>query len=406
MADSAPRHDSTACIYCGGTLTGVSEGEHVIQAALGGRVTIQTVCGKCNGLFSALDKELVSRSFMAAVASQEVDSRIWQVWDVDHAAGNLLIEARPDWKLSRMHTYPQIVFDPKGIQTRCGLDEAAKFGQRDAMRIIERSVLRARCELIAGNRRAMHFERINFSEENAFDRQYRFPPRAYFPHSLQVLADRLQKRKLASCTVRFATQRGMRTALNALQYWNRDMSIQSVSERQSSRLPAFRFIFDTGMVLRSLVKVGVNLIAYCCPNTPVNPATFQLATNLVRGEIPVAPEDLKLHGFVNINGVKSIASEGAHCFRLFHSSRGWMVIGAFFGGKIGTVVRFPGPNFERWSVLDVTAPINSKTWTLSPSNLSIPGHLKVCWTSADEIMPSAGIIQGGEVQQFAVRSRS
>src|SRR5437867_4421600 len=104
------------CIYCGGVAVGLRKGEHVVQDAIGGAMTIKDVCGTCNNSFSKIDAELCSRSPLSVVASQEIDAHLWQVWDVDHSDKNLLLEAWPDWRRKSLTQFPQIVFERDGPQ--------------------------------------------------------------------------------------------------------------------------------------------------------------------------------------------------------------------------------------------------------------------------------------------------
>jgi hypothetical protein len=94
----------------------VRRGEHIVPEAIGGRWTIHQVCGSkkvcktCNnGVLSDLDKELCSKSPISVIAADEIGGFIAQTWDVDEAAGNLLMEARPDLKRKSMTLYPQMI---------------------------------------------------------------------------------------------------------------------------------------------------------------------------------------------------------------------------------------------------------------------------------------------------------
>jgi len=120
------------CIYCGGIVSKERRGEHLVPEAIGGEVTLKeiagkSVCSRCNnGILSVLDAELCRRSFLSIVASQELAACLWQVWDVDHASRDLLIEARPEWlegKLKSLLSYPQMIFEPAGPQIRGDVTE-------------------------------------------------------------------------------------------------------------------------------------------------------------------------------------------------------------------------------------------------------------------------------------------
>ena len=108
------------------------KGEHIVPEAIGCTLTLNDfpghlVCRHCNcGLFSRLDNELCRRSYLSIIASQELGTPIWQSWDVDHAGGNQLIEARPVWtngKLTDLITCPQITFGSGTPEYRGDADE-------------------------------------------------------------------------------------------------------------------------------------------------------------------------------------------------------------------------------------------------------------------------------------------
>lgn len=176
-----------ACIYCGGNVGRVRKGEHVIPAAIGGALTIKTVCQACNNSFSRIDEELCSRSVLSMVASQELDSHLWQVWDVDHAAGNLFLEASPDWSAKSFKLYPQVVFERNGPQIRGDYQEMIRFGNEAFQQVLVKGMLRACGRFKAGLPRWLHRERMPLNPDLA--RQYRLPPRIFVRHSITELAN-------------------------------------------------------------------------------------------------------------------------------------------------------------------------------------------------------------------------
>ena len=62
------------------------------------------------------------------IASQELDAHIWRVWDVDHTAKYLFLEASVDRQGKSLTPHPQIVFEPHGPQIRGDHEEMLRFG--------------------------------------------------------------------------------------------------------------------------------------------------------------------------------------------------------------------------------------------------------------------------------------
>jgi hypothetical protein len=113
-----------SCLYCGKPTKRGGNGEHIIPEVIGGALTLndvsdRAVCRRCNsGILSQLDKELCSRSYLSIIASREIGAHLWQVWDVDHGANNLLLDAKPAWAadgwLGGLVCHPQIIFERTG----------------------------------------------------------------------------------------------------------------------------------------------------------------------------------------------------------------------------------------------------------------------------------------------------
>ena len=114
----------------------------------------------------------------------------------------------------------------------------------------------------------------------------------------------------------------------------------------------------------------------------------------ILGASAVTTHDLRNHGFVRARDVLSISVPGTHSFRLCHARGEWLIIASYFGGKIGAAVRFAGPNDEEWSVMDVTAPIDSRNWSYASGRFAVPGHLKIEWQDGEAIMPSLKLTNG------------
>jgi hypothetical protein len=150
-----------ACIYCDREVRKARAGKHIIPQAIGGRLTITDVCkgrGVCNscnsGVLSELDNELCRRSFLSIIAAQELDKSLWLTWDVDHSAGNLLLEAKPDFDRHSMTLFPQMIFESSGPQLRGDHEELQRFAFEDFQKVFVRFMLEAFYEFKAGKRSA------------------------------------------------------------------------------------------------------------------------------------------------------------------------------------------------------------------------------------------------------------
>src|SRR5262249_33749224 len=142
------------CLYCGQPASKGNRNEHIVPEALGGCLTLndvptgRVVCQKCNnGVLSAIDRELCSRSHLSLVASQRINGHFPQAWDVDHADRHQLIEARPNWAEDEMMNslvcYPQVTFESRGPEVRGDAEEFERFGREDATRLLFKAVRRS-----------------------------------------------------------------------------------------------------------------------------------------------------------------------------------------------------------------------------------------------------------------------
>jgi hypothetical protein len=381
------------CIYCGRPVGRVKHGEHIVPQAIGGGRTIKTVCADCNNAFSEIDTELCSRSPLSIVASQEIDSHIWQVWDVDHSAGNLLLEARPDWSADSLRLYPQVVFEPRGPQIRGDYEEILHFGRESFRRVLIRTMLRAFLHHKAGEKRWLHFERVEPAPE--FFLRYRLPPRVFSRRPICELAERLIHDRPASFVVRYRTEAEARSTLNAVDNLSPRMSFDRLEAGVGSRLPTLRYSYDGAKALRALAKIAINILSAYCPNTPVcrGAAGFHDVIRVVTGVTPVSLELFRSNGFIHASDIEPIKSEDrGHSFRLLHMDGHWHIYSSFFGGRVGSFLRFPAPNGEQWCQADIQAPIESRDWKAATGRIIQPLTVRVEWEDPTRIMPSVEVL--------------
>jgi hypothetical protein len=261
------------CIYCGKVTKKTRKGEHVIPKAIGGTVTLnkydRVVCKDCNNkVLSTLDKELCRRSYLSVVASQQLDSHLWQVWDVDHESNNQLVEAKPLWsadeELNCLQCYPQITFERTGPEVRGDYLEFCNFGNENYLRVLYKAIQSSFYRYCSGEKGGLHFERVRSSSIRS---EYRLAPRIYTSHSISEIARDIEQQ---SFTIRYLSNSDKRFALNALSKLQPLHCYSKVSHKTGSAKPAICFYFDIEVTIRAIMKLGLNLIAAVCSNTPVN----------------------------------------------------------------------------------------------------------------------------------------
>jgi hypothetical protein len=356
------------CLYCGKPTKRGRKGEHIVPEAIGGALTLndisdRVVCPGCNsGVLSLLDRELCSRSFLSAVASQQIDAHLWQAWDVDHEAGNLLVEARPVWSadeaLDGLACYPQITFERTGPEVRGTPQEFRQIGQEDFTKVLVSAVRRCFGRYRSGEKGAIHFERVR---SGVIHDGYRLAPRICAPHPITEIAANIRKQ---SFVLRFGSEEDKLFALQSMPNLGDGRQFNRWGVKPGSHYTTISFFFDIGDTVRALMKMGLNLVAAFCPNTPVDRESFGQGVRIILGEAGSIPRAVFLsNGFVRPEDVEAIKADGkAHSFRLVHIDQTWHIYSSFFGGRIGSYVRVPGPNREPWRCADIVAPLGSKDW--------------------------------------------
>lgn len=323
------------------------------------------------------------------VASQELDSHLYQVWDVDHDAKNLLLEARPDWSHGNFPLYPQIVFEHNGLQIRGDYDEILEFGLEGFSQLLTKSAVRAFRHFKYGEKGWLNVERVD--QRMVIAEGYRYPPRVFTRHSLGELVDRLRRKKGASFDLRYLSSEQCRHALNELDNWSPTSKFRRFEVALGSYRPPVRHFYDVVKVLRALAKIALNVLSVYCPNTPLSNDGFQHVVKAVTEEGGVAPKVLRTSGFVWASDIKTIAVPDCHSMRLRHIDGEWQIATSYFGGRIGTLVRFAGPNHESWSCADIEVPLHSLDWKADMKEVLLPLNMHVEWKDISKIIPSIEI---------------
>jgi hypothetical protein len=371
------------CLYCGEPTGRVGKGDHLIPAAIGGTLATKDVCNNCNNDLSDIDRELCSRSPLSLAACRVFDGHIAQAWDVDAAERNLLIDGRLDSEQG-FRIFPQMVVMPTTEQYRADWPEIREFGFDKFEVLFKRRLRKAFCQFRSGSKKAIRFSEVPYNS----DLLTRY---SHFPRFL-VRGTVAQACSTKTIELSYSSRAMKRMALARLDD-GLNINHQSRTEvRTGSDLPAIRFFCDGGKVWRGLAKIAINLLHYYCRSTEVSSRTFSRVIQEIRGKRKFDPIRLRRSGFVCHYDVASIAVDASHSVRLSWSDGFWNATMAFFGGMIGAAVKFPGPNKETWRMLDITAPLRSSDWRVSPSSLVIPSRFSVEWGDLNKMIAGGGFV--------------
>jgi len=375
MGESRIIQPSKTCIYCGEPLQGVRKGEHIVQKALGCTRTLRRVCGDCNNKFSKIDKELVSNSYLKFVASDELDRTEHEVWDYNQEL-DVALEAHmlPEYRAPVL--WPQVILDRRKCFFQADLDEMKSAGPERYFKKFYHFMMIAREDLRADKKRPRwRWERVLQPP-----RRGRFPPRIYTPHTFCKFSGKVH----FNC--RYAKDTDKDRLLWQLDKWNPLAGRLELHESLGVIDPESQRSFYPRHVLRALVKIGINLLAKFCIKTVVTKDTFGDAIGCVLYDHDGPTEQHS--GFVLNEDIEFLeCPKDAHKFCLVHDGH-WTLHCAFFGGRIGATVAFPGPNDESWKTATITAPLKPNKWTVEKSSIIHVRKMRVEWADVNKIVPS------------------
>ena len=306
-------------MYCGGRLVGVRRGEHVVPEALGGTVTIRSVCRTCNtGVLSQLDKELVSKSPLSLIVFQERGKKVEYVWDVDHSRGNLLLEAHPTKALDSFSLWPQLLLDHDGLELRGDEQELIRFGALDYERAF---MARLRHVLHHTRAKKLILERIAQVPPG-----YRYPPRVFSTRRIEEFEQGM------AFQCRFAGPEDRRRLIRAIEKWPVRTGFATTHSRLGSPLPTMKFHYDRVAILRAFTKQAINMLAHVCRQTQVDDRSFPGAIAFVLGNLACTPDLLRRCGFALADDLIPMGTNpGEHRFRLVFDKAGpkWTLYSSF-----------------------------------------------------------------------------
>lgn len=382
MKATQTRPQQRSCIYCGHPVVKVRRGDHIMPEALGGTKTLKTVCQSCNGKFSELENELIGKTPLAILAARELGRSMANVWDVDTHDRNLLLEARRDEEAQSMMLYPQLIFDDAGLTIRFDYEEGLKFGIGRFCHLFSKRVKRAFEKTIHNEKGGFHGTRIPSPLD--FPGGYRYPPRVFARGSMSEAA----YSKTLELTYTHAADR--RRVYREISRWTDIPRFHEGSSRESTLVPVVRARFNRASVVRGLWKIGFNILAFLGEKTLVDYRSFKHVTDAVRGISQPNLEWLDHNGFVPAMYFDDLSgSSNCHRVEVSWSDDKWRVRFAFFGGNFCAVVYFDGPNNETWNTVDLTIPIHSDDWEITPSKILMArAQIPIEWGDLDRLVPS------------------
>jgi hypothetical protein len=369
------------CIYCGGPVGRVKKGEHVIPDALGGSVKLKTVCNRCNNAMSDIDKELVWESPIRLVSWEVLGNHSNDILEFN-ARRNLALEARVLPGYVSPVLWPQVVFEPKAPGFFADLNEMKAVGPERYCRVFYAYLMQARRTLQDGSKRPQWL----WHRRHKSPRRGLYPPRVFTRHTWDEFNDGMH----FECW--YVGSLDKNELLYKLDNWRPFEEKTYIQENWGVIDPESFLSYRPRLILRALVKIGINLLAHLCQKTIIGKATFPKATSYARYDNVNGPDE-GAYGFVINDEIQTLGCPAkAHKFRLTYDSSWWHMACSFFGGRIGAVVAFPGRNDEAWRRADIVVPLNSGDWTVTTSPIIVPTRFHAEWADTSRIIPSVPLV--------------
>jgi len=369
------------CIYCGEIITNENESrEHIIPDCLGGSKILKEnlVCKECNnGILSNLANALLYTPHIQIVTVQDLRIKSAGGWDFNSETGIVLEAHFSEDKLSQS-VWPQIIIHDDDVSFFTSSDDINLYGEENCLRIFHK-YLRNSYEEKKENC-------VLFDELKSKPRFGLYPPRIFTKHAISSLK--------GDChfICRYYGVIDKHNIIERIKLWEVINPNYRSSMCIGSQIQQFSGRFNGPLFLRSLVMLGINLLAHYCKITKVNKDTFKESILFIIEGKGINPAVFRDCGFVANDDLQRLnCPDETHKFRLTFDN-GWVLICSFFGGKVGTRVCFPGPNYEDWRRIDIEAPINSTDWRKEESLIIKPDFR--CITDINnikKIIPSSNI---------------
>ena len=380
------------CIYCGQGLRGVSKGEHVVPKALGTTVAIRKVCNDCNSNeLSRLDNELVSASPLHIAAREVLDINGNNIWDYN-AQLDLAVEGRLVKNPRAVVQWPQIILDD-GQSVFCyDIEEVSQVGLKVFYEAFHKQLLAA----VESVRRNERRPKLRWRSIPNLPRRGRFPPRVFTRHKCDDLRDGI------SFECRYHGSINQQDILSRLEKWQVDLNNTDEMVMEGVIDPEEATSYQPRWILRALVKIGINLLAYVMGDD-FRQAAFSDAIQFVLNDTGEGPS-LSECGFMHKEITETLACpQGAHKFRLQYDNN-WALDCSFFGGIVGATVSFPGCGWGDICHIEVVAPLGSSVWEVRKSQVLIPRRPQVT-ERLEDMLKTTTIIKNSQVRRRVTMRR-
>ena len=259
-----------------------------------------------------------------------------------------------------MTLMPQLIFDGEERLIYCDSDDMIALG---AAEVENRFYTRLRhayghFKIFGPNARKRDHkghDMLKFSRVGRVRSGYRFPPRICCSKGLSGFgSDGIM------FNLRYLTEADRNRVLDVLSKLDWSKRAKESMLHRGSELPEVHIRFVLTDAIRSLTKIGFNLLAFFCRSTQVHRSTFRRTVEwIIEGKHLSECGDVQRFGFINPRDIAKLACPPkSHRFRLTHdlSINTWKMYASFFGGKAAAYVAFPGPNDESWATMEVIAP--------------------------------------------------
>ncbi len=320
------------CIYCGQPAIGNRKGEHIVPNALGGKETLKKeVCLGCNNnVLSQLDEELACKSPISMVAVQELDKRGDNVWDYNSEL-DIALEAQLLPNIEASILWPQVVLLDKSPLFFFDMIEAKSSGLEEFCDRFQKN-LKFAIESLSSTEKKKH--RLLWRRIRRLPLRGSYPVRVFTRHRSNEIVEGV------TFECRYAGGIDRSSVLQTLKSWVPNIS--TPHEDDGVIDPEGGFSYRPRWVLRALVKTGINILAKQYGGSRVNATAFRDAVRFVRFDEGSGPSSDDCGFVVHADVAAMGCSAKCHKFRLSYD-RNWSLHCAFFGGRVGATVVFPGP---------------------------------------------------------------